>query len=438
MAALNVWMNGEPVGQWQRGRTGRHLFRYDDGWLRSPHCRPLSLSLPITGDQQLAGEAVANYFENLLPDSDAIRRRVQARYRTASADAFELLGAIGRDCVGAVQLLPEGAEPDGFDRVESRRLSEHDIEQHLLNVTAPPGLGSPEDPDDFRISIAGAQEKTALLRVGTRWCRPLGATPTTHILKLPLGLIGGRRLNMTHSVENEWLCAQILKALGLPVAKTEMASFGAQKVVVVERFDRAWVDGGRWIARLPQEDMCQATATPPERKYEAHGGPGMARLLALLQGSDDPDADSARFLCTQLAFWLLAAIDGHAKNFSIFNKGMESFALTPLYDVLSAWPVIGNGPGEIRWQRAKLAMAVRSKNAHYNLHEIETRHWQGLAQRSAVPGVWKRMRELVECAELALIGVADRLPADFPGQLFEQVAAGVADQVRRFEQGLAG
>jgi serine/threonine-protein kinase HipA len=435
VAALNIWMNGELVGVWEHGRTGAHSFRYEPGWLRSPRARPLSLSMPITGTLQVTGAPVAHYFENLLPDSDKIRKRLQARYRTPSTEAFELLTAIGRDCVGAVQVLPENASPEGFDRIEGRRLTVGEIEQHLLGVTATPALGLAEDADDFRISIAGAQEKTALLRVGRQWWRPHKATPTTHILKLPLGLIGGRRLDMTHSVENEWLCAQILDALDLPVANTSMATFGSQKVLVVERFDRAWMDGDRWIARLPQEDMCQATATPPERKYESHGGPGMRRCLTLLQGGEQPDIDRARFLCAHLAFWLLAAIDGHAKNFSIFLSGMESYTLTPLYDVLSAWPIMGTGPNQIRWQRAKLAMAVRSRNTHYHLREIEARHWEGLAHASGVPGLWNVMVDLVARTEPALRKVEQRLPNGFPPRVFETVAAGMKEQAQRFERG---
>jgi len=436
VSALNIWMNGELVGVWQHSRTGAHVFRYEPSWLRSPRVRPLSLSLPITGNLEVTGARVAHYFENLLPDSDKIRKRIQTRYRTPSIEAFELLTAIGRDCVGAVQVLPENASPEGFDRIEGERLTDSEIEAHLLGVTATPALGMPEDADDFRISIAGAQEKTALLRVGRQWCRPLHATPTTHILKLPLGLIGGRRLDMTHSVENEWLCAQILDALGLPVANTSIATFGSQKVLVVERFDRAWMDGGRWIARLPQEDLCQATATPPERKYESHGGPGIKRILELLQGSETPEVDRARFLCAQLAFWLLAAIDGHAKNFSIFHKGAESYTLTPLYDVLSAWPIMGTGPSQIQWQRAKLAMAVRAKNAHYHLREIDARHWAGLAHASGVSGLWDLMLELVRRVEPALGSVQPRLAKGFPSQVFDTVAAGMREQAQRFEKGL--
>ena len=69
----------------------------------------MSLSLPFNlNNEPLKGDNVAHYFEGLLPDSDAIRKRVAARFKTGSTDAFDLLAAIGRDCVGALQLLPEG------------------------------------------------------------------------------------------------------------------------------------------------------------------------------------------------------------------------------------------------------------------------------------------------------------------------------------------
>ena len=99
---LWVWMNGERVGVWHRGRTGSHRFTYDEAWLSSPRVRPLSLSMPITPDRTVSGEFVVNYFDNLLPDDDRIRRRVAARFKTGSTETFELLQAIGRDCVGAV------------------------------------------------------------------------------------------------------------------------------------------------------------------------------------------------------------------------------------------------------------------------------------------------------------------------------------------------
>jgi serine/threonine-protein kinase HipA len=236
---LWVWMNGERVGTWQRTRNGGHRFIYEPSWTASPRVRPLSLSLPLTPDRTVTGPVVAHYFDNLLPDDERIRRRVSARFKLGSTDVFELLQAIGRDCVGAVQLLPPEQPPTGFDQVQGELMDDQAVARHLRGVAAAPGLGrdldAAADDNPLRISIAGAQEKTALLQIDGQWCRPLGATPTTHILKLPLGLVGGRRLDLSESVYNEWLCAQLLRELGLPVATTDIGHFDDQTVLVLRR-----------------------------------------------------------------------------------------------------------------------------------------------------------------------------------------------------------
>ena len=435
LSELWVWMNGEHVGTWHRGRTGNHRFTYEAAWMASPRVRPLSLSMPITPDRTVSGEVVSNYFDNLLPDDEQIRRRVAARFQTNSIDAFELLQAIGRDCVGAVQLLPPQTPPAGFDQVDFEPMDDAAIERHLRGVASAPRFGSDEDFEGFRISIAGAQEKTALLRFDGQWCKPLGATPTTHIVKLPLGLVGGRRLDLTHSVQNEWLCAQFLRELGLPVANTEMVRFGEQLTLVVERFDRAWTeraDGQRWIARLPQEDLCQVFGLPPTAKYENHGGPSMARCTQVMLASQSPRADVSTFLRAQLAFWLLAATDGHAKNFSIFVLPGGQYRMTPLYDVISVWPVVGNGANQVPWRSAKLAMAVRSRNAHYNLHNIQPLHWRGIADKAGVPDVWEDMQAMAERVEPAMAAVQARLPADFPGRTADTIFKGISSQLKRW------
>jgi serine/threonine-protein kinase HipA len=439
---LWVWMNGERVGTWQRTRTGGHRFVYEASWLASARVRPLSLSLPITPDRTVTGPVVANFFDNLLPDDERIRRRASARFRVGSTEVFDLLQAIGRDCVGAVQLLPPEQPPTGFDRLEYEAMDDEAVARHLRGVAAEPGLGPDQDPADLRISIAGAQEKTALLRVDGQWCRPLGATPTTHILKLPLGLVGGRRLDLTHSVYNEWLCAQLLRELGLPVATTEIATFGDETVLAVERFDRQWVGEpgaeARWIARIPQEDFCQVLGRASHEKYESQGGPGMGQCLQVLRASRTASADIRHFLCAQLAFWLLAATDGHAKNFSIFLLPGGGYRMTPLYDVISVWPVIGPGPNHVAWQEAKLAMAVRSKNVHYQLDRIQTRHWQGLAQRSGAEGVWEAMQALVDRVDPAIAAVQGLLPAGFPGNTAEATFDGLRRQQGKWQTGLQG
>ncbi len=441
-STLAVWMNGELVAHWKVDR-GAHTLTYAESWLRSDKVRSLSLSLPITSSRQVRGPVVENFFDNLLPDNDRIRARLARRFRTRDTTAFTLLEAIGRDCVGAVQLMPEGMEPTGWNRLEYDTLKPGDVRRlldavpsHTLLGTAVGDGADDQDGDEpFRISLAGAQEKTALLRVGRRWCRPRGATPTTHILKLPLGLVGGsRRVDLSNSVENEWLCARILTALGLPVADTRMASFEGRKVLVVERFDREWMDGSTWIARLPQEDFCQALGQPGARKYEKEGGPGMAACLRLLAGGSDADGDRRTFVLAQLAFWLMAATDGHAKNYSIFLAQGDATSMTPLYDVISVWPYIGDGANQFRSRSVGLAMALRSKNAHYALHSIEARHWQHLAQKTG-GDVWPAMCDLVARVGDALDSVERQLPDDFPPTVWKAIANGMRAQARTFEAG---
>ena len=436
-SALGIWMNGELVGHWFVER-GTSTLTYANTWLQSDKVRSLSLSLPITGSREIRGPVVANWFDNLLPDNDRIRKRLGRRFRTRNAETFTLLEAIGRDCVGAVQLLPEDMAPEGWDRVEAEPLTTAQVHALLGAVPSETALGMGDDDDLLRISLAGAQEKTALTKVGKRWCRPHGATPTTHIFKLPLGLVGGsRRVDLSDSVENEWLCAEILREMGLPVAQTEMAEFAEQKVLIVERFDRAWMDSGQWIARLPQEDFCQALGHSSDQKYEKDGGPGMEACLRLLDGSDDAEVDRLSFQLTQLAFWLMAASDGHAKNYSLFLRQGDAYAMTPLYDVISAWPYIGDGANEFRWRNAGLAMALRAKNSHYTFHSIRTRHWHALAMKNGGSSTWLAMLATIGQVEGALAAVESRLPRSFPGRTWDTIQAGMRSQVHSFTAGLS-
>lgn len=435
MRSLKVWMNGVLVGIWSYGRGDSHRFVYDAEWLKSSACRSLSLSLPLNASAEIRGAVVAHYFDNLLPDSERIRKRLKARYGTRSDRAFDLLEAIGRDCVGAVQLLPIGSEPVGFDHVSYEELDEAGVAEQLRMVPTLPGYVT-DTHADFRISIAGAQEKTALLKVGKQWCIPTGATPTSHIFKLPLGLVGGYQFDLRHSVENEWLCLKFLAALGLPVASAEIGQFEDQKVLIVERFDRRWMPvrpgKPRWLARLPQEDFCQVLGISPDSKYESAGGPGIRAALQILQGSQTADLDRTIFVMTQFAFWLLAAIDGHAKNFSVRLHAQDKYEMTPIYDVLSAWPIIGSGPNHLPMQDAKMAMALRGKNAHYRISEIHTRHWKQLAKDCGVPGVWELMLEMAGSVDDAVASVMIQLPQEYPVTLAETIFDGVRKQAATF------
>jgi len=426
--SLSIWSNGERVGTWTIPPRGETQFLYDSTWRTSALGRPLSLSLPYTGDQPLRGDVVRDFFDNLLPDSEAIRKRLAMRYKLPSIDAFDLLQEIGRDCVGAIQLLKEDEAPTDVMRIDASPMTEEDVEQHLVRITQAGLIGRDEPQDELRISLAGAQEKTALLWHNGAWMRPHGATPTTHILKLPLGLVGHRKADLSASVENEWLCMNLLAEFGLPVPRTAILKFGAQKVFGVERFDRRMHPSGKWIMRLPQEDFCQALGVPPHLKYESDGGPGVADLAAVLRGSVRAEEDLTTLLASQVLFWLMAAPDGHAKNFSIHLLAEGRYRLTPLYDVMSIWPIEGRSANQYSLYKAKLAMAVWGKHKHYRYPDVQRRHFNSTAARYFLRADAENIIEgVLARVDGAIDAVAARLPAGFP----ERVAATIFDGITR-------
>jgi serine/threonine-protein kinase HipA len=432
--ALNVWMNGQLVGTWQVYKNRPHQLQYADSWLDSPNRRVLSLSMPFwPGNRPIEGELVENFFDNLLPDNGEIRRRIQRNFKTKDTSPYELLAEIGRDCVGAIQLLVEDQEPSGWNKIEARPLSILEVEKHLKTAitTTLPG----ERKEDFRISIAGAQEKTALLWHNNQWHVPIGATPTTHIMKLPLGLVGNMQADMSSSIENEWLCSKIIQAYGIEIADCEISQFGKTKALVVKRFDRQLSKEKTFWLRLPQEDMCQALGVPPSMKYESDGGPGMADILKLLRASNKPKQDRITFYKAQILFWMLAATDGHAKNFSIFHEAANTFRMTPLYDVLSTWPIIGNQANHLSWHKARSAMAFRSKNVHYKLKEILPRHFYSVAEKLGLGGEIKdTVEDILEKTPVVISNVTNILPKGFPMQVADSIITGLKESAEKIQR----
>ena len=419
---LDVLINGRHVGRLEKAAHGAISFQYGEGWLAWEHRFAISLSLPLT-PTAYRGAGVAAVFDNLLPDRDSVRRRVAERMGASGVDYYSLLEAIGRDCVGAMQFLPEGgAEPDEA-YVKGEPLNDGEIEALLADLTQAP-LGVDRE-QEFRISVAGAQEKTALLRMDGQWLRPFGTTPTTHILKPQLGQIptSDGMIDMSDSVDNEHYCMKLMQAFGLQAAQTEIATFGAHRVLVVERFDRHWRNSGH-ILRLPQEDCCQALGLPPTRKYQSDGGPNMRDILGLLKGTDDPQSDQIAFFKSQILFWLMGATDGHAKNFSIFLKPGGRYSLTPFYDVLSAQHAADKG--EIAPNRFRLAMSTGTSR-HYRMSEIMGRHFvqTGKAAGLGAAAMRTAITELLDRASVAIAEARAEMPAGFADGVHVSVAVAI-------------
>lgn len=420
-ASLNVFMNGLLVGRLNKLRSGGLTFNYDSQWLITAAARPISLSMPLT-TQTYQGDQVFNFFDNLLPDNDVIRTRIQALWQAPSKQPFDLLAQIGHDCVGAIQLCAVDTEISTH-AIQAQPLNDQQIADLLKNYQqAPLGMNS---TIDFRISIAGAQEKTALLWQNGRWHRPLGNTPTTHIFKLPIGFIEHQHLDLRDSCENEWLCGKIAEAFGLPVAAAEIHQFNNTKVLIVERFDRKISPDNTWIMRLPQEDMCQALGYPSALKYQADGGPGINEIMSFLLGSEQANEDRERFYRYQILFWLLAAIDGHAKNFSVFIGPGGRFQLTPLYDVMSAYPLIAKK--QLQKQKIKMAMALKGANSHYHWDKVQYKYFLSTAKAVKFSPLQAQriLDEMLIQVDSVTQTVSSQLPADFPNSIAEPILSGM-------------
>ncbi|HIF9141836.1 TPA: type II toxin-antitoxin system HipA family toxin [Photobacterium damselae] len=422
MQKLIAYMNGELVGTLEKHKNGAHTFQYDKNWLTNAVTRPLSLSLKLQLPA-ITSDAVINYFDNLLPDSPQVRDRIVARYKASSKQPFDLLKEIGKDSVGAIALLPPDRpykkEPLSYEVLDNKKL-----ETVLSAYKSDIPLGMLEEEEDFRISVAGAQEKTALLFVDEQWCIPKGNTPTTHIIKLPIGEIqqANATLDLKDSVENEYLCIELARALGLAVPNVNIIQTDNIKALAVERFDRRWTKDRAGLLRLPQEDICQVFGMPSSIKYESQGGPGIAQIMELLMGSSNALEDRYNFMRFQVFQWLIGATDGHAKNFSIYIDKGGSYRLTPFYDILSAYPLLGGKGLNIR--KLKLAMGLKAtKGKKYEISKILPRHFLDTAKdvNFNQDTMQEIIDEMKDALPKAMLQVSATLPKGFPEHIVSSI-----------------
>lgn len=421
---LDIYLNALPLGELSYRATQSLTFTYKPDWLERKTAFPISRSIPLR-EEPYEGAKVYAYFDNLLPDGVSIRQRLAARMHAKSDQVFDLLAVVGRDCVGALQFIKSEDPEPSLELPTGHPISESEIATKLRNLRSIPLAASEEE--DFRLSIAGAQEKTAFLYLDEQWQIPLDATPTTHIFKPQIREIRPG-LSFADSVENEWLCAKIVRAFGIPVTACEIKTFEDIKVLVVERFDRAW--NGNILLRLPQEDLCQALSIPNFEKYESDGGPGIVQIMDLLNESKNRDTDRYHFMKTQVIFLLLAAIDGHAKNFSITWRP-TGFEMTPLYDILSAQPLVDKGSFQL--EKLKMVMAV-GDSRHWKLQQIYRRHLLQTAKlcRYDSTTMERIIDETLSEIPRAIAKVQNMLPAGFPEEIATSIFEGMKSRVSHF------
>ena len=323
---LVAWLYDTPVAVLIRGPEFRIRLEWCpegiERWgLGSP---VLSVGLPIgapAGPRDLRG---LDFFENMLPEGPALER-MAALAGVRAVDTYGVLAAFGRDCAGAIMVLPDGDRPGGNAGSGYSPMTPGDLRRVIGALDVAPLGAAPER--GFRPSLAGFQRKALLGRAGDgTWQFPSGDAPSTWILK-PDG---------PHPMAaNEATCLRLAAACGLPVPETELLEVAGLPVLAVKRYDRQDAPAGGIPVRVHQEDGCQATATPPGRKYEDQGGPALRDLAEVIRNFGDP-RDVTSLLRRTTFNLAVGNADAHAKNFSILHEpGIPAIGLAPLYDVLS-------------------------------------------------------------------------------------------------------
>ncbi|MFN8550420.1 MAG: type II toxin-antitoxin system HipA family toxin [Candidatus Obscuribacterales bacterium] len=351
MKALSVRLCEEPVGLLEF--EGKMKFAYVPD-----AARKLSLSMPKR-EAPYNHHHCESFFGGLLPDSKAVKRKLGQVYKINPNSSFNLLQAIGGDCAGAVSLVPVGTEIKESDEFEFKAipLNEEQIATMLRNIKDKPllaGLGRK------RMSLAGAQDKTAITMINNEICIPADDSPTTHILKPPI-------TGVEDSVANEFFCMTVARQIGLNIPNVEIRSAADTPYLLVERYDREYTKDHK-VRRIHQEDFCQALNVLPDRKYQIDGGPTLAQCFQLLENTTVPAIAINELIQLVVLNYLVGNNDAHAKNFALLHLSEDGIILAPGYDILCT---------RVYEFEDNLAMAIGGEYEH---KLVARHHWEKLTK----------------------------------------------------------
>lgn len=367
MNNLIVYMNAERVGRLEQDDSGLLQFSYDQTWLEKPGAMPLSRSLPLQSEV-FSGKKARPFFAGILPE-EGPREKIAEILGISNTNDFAMLERIGGECAGAVSLLPEGVALADPKNARHRKLTEPELRQLIAGLPNRPLMVG---TDGLRLSLAGAQDKLPVIVHNNGICLPLGDTPSTHILKPETDRFPGL-------ATNEIFCMTLAQAVGLNAPKIEYHSIGKKSYILVQRYDRATDESGS-TTRLHQEDFCQALGFPPERKYQAEGGPMLGDCISLLRDwSTVPVLDILNFINGLIFNVLIGNADAHGKNYSLLYSGGER-RLSPSYDLVStlAWPALSKN----------LAMKIGGCES---VNAFTIGDWKNMAKKTGLG--WPMIRE---------------------------------------------
>ncbi|MFY1021419.1 HipA domain-containing protein [Ectopseudomonas khazarica] len=347
---LLAWIGDRLVGH-LHDDNGVWSFRYEEGWTAFDLCPNLPRAQGIIVDNS-SQRPVQWYFDNLLPE-EGQRQLLAADARLEASDAFALLAYYGAESAGSLTLLP----PDTSLPAGELRALTH--EALARRIAAMPRLPLTHEAHK-RMSLAGAQYKLAVVLEDGQLHEPVGAAPSTHILKPD-----HPEPAFAHSVINEWFCMRLAARVGLAVPSVSR-QYVPQPIYLIERFDRQ-ARGATW-QRVHSIDACQMLGLDRHFKYQAGS---IERLVQLLTLTTAPAVARARLFNWLLFNVLIGNTDAHLKNIS-FLVGPRGQQLSPFYDLLSTAVYETRAFDQDRWPQATtLAWSILGES---QLARIDRQH----------------------------------------------------------------
>ena len=342
--------------------NGSLRFRYEDLYRKDPTAIPLSPWIPLR-EEETVGTHVRNYFENLLPEGD-LRDLISKAIQVSQENVFGFLEHFGGDMAGNISVLLPGEQPG------QRRYIP--IPRSLILEWSENHSGKPLvlQTTNSRLSLSGAQDKISLyIDFAGEFHLPVGDAPSTHILKPDIR----SREGVLHSSLNEAFVMKLAGKIGMDVPRTEYLP--EIRSLLVKRYDRTWPENPNGpVGRLKQNDLCQLSDVPSNKKYEAEGGLTLSQCFSLVRRhSAQPGPDTIR-LIGWLAFnAAVGNMDGHAKNLSILTEKDGRVRLAPFYDLMSTnvYPELSR----------KMAFGIGGENRP---DWLMYRHWERFSDETGI------------------------------------------------------
>lgn len=311
-----VLKGGIVAGTLERRRNAV-AFSYDETYRRTGR-PPVATSLPTHTPELLTHTAGAlpPFFAGLLPEGRRLSA-LRGAVKTSADDDFTLLLAVGGDAIGDVQVVPEGADPEGTDAL----VTVTDWSDVTFSDLLARSIGRGGSID--RVALPGVQDKVSARMINV----PVARADRRYLLKFDPP-------EFPHLVANEAFFLEAARRSGLETGEAEVV-FDAEGTpgLLVTRFDRP-VGGEDPAVRLPQEDGCQVLRRYPADKYRVT----TEEVIAGLAGACRAPIVAALDLITQCGFaYLTCNGDAHAKNFSILRRAGE-WRPSPAYDLPSSHP----------------------------------------------------------------------------------------------------